>query len=206
MIAVFQQRKRIQFLWLISPLAVFLALYSRSAWPAGSVTADLLRFSGLVLILLCIAGRCWASLYVGGRKNRHLVTSGPYAHSRNPLYLFSAFGLAGVGLLYGSLLLSFLLFALAYAVFRFVIAREEVALQAIFGTEYLYYQTAVPRFFPRILPEAQRTTQVDLVEFSPPALRRTAIDASYFLMALPAINVIQRLQSAQIIQPLFAFY
>src|SRR5690606_41067661 len=64
-------------------------LFSRSGWPRGSILADLLSLAGLVLILACIAGRCWASLYVGGRKNQELVTAGPYAHMRNPLYFFS---------------------------------------------------------------------------------------------------------------------
>lgn len=205
--AIFQQRRRIGFLWAISPVIVFIALFSRSAWPEGSLSADVLRFAGLLLVLACIAGRCWAALYVGGRKNRSLVTDGPYASTRNPLYLFSSFGLAGLGLLFGSLILGLLLFGLAYAVFRYVIIREETALAAMFGQAYRDYCLVTPRFFWNFSRRAQQPgTGNTPVEFNPVALRRTAIDTSYFLMAVPAVYIIQRLQSAQIIEPLFALY
>lgn len=202
---VFQQRKRIRFLWLVSPLVIFLMLFSRSGWPRGSILADLLSLAGLVLILACIAGRCWASLYVGGRKNQELVTAGPYAHMRNPLYFFSILGLAGIGLMFGSLSLSLLLFGLSYAVFTYVAAKEEATLEVFFGAEYRGYRDAVPQFFPRILeiPAGMRDGNV---EFSPSALRRTAIDASYFLLAIPAVNIIDRVQESGIIQPLFVIY
>ena len=43
------------------------------------------------MILICILGRTWATLYIGGQKQRELVTKGPYSVVRNPLYLFTLF-------------------------------------------------------------------------------------------------------------------
>lgn len=79
----FQQGRRIRFLWLAAPVVLAPALLAESAWPQGSPFREMLEFAGTVLILICIGGRCWASLYVGGRKNRELVTTGPYAYTRN---------------------------------------------------------------------------------------------------------------------------
>lgn len=45
--------------------------------------------AGLVL-------RLWATTFIGGRKNRQLVTTGPYRIVRHPLYLGSALALVGV--------------------------------------------------------------------------------------------------------------
>lgn len=202
---VFQQRKRIRFLWLVSPLVIFLMLFSRSGWPQGGILADLLNLAGLILILACIAGRCWASLYVGGRKNQELVTAGPYARMRNPLYFFSTLGLAGIGLIFGSLFLALLLFGLSYAVFTYVVAKEEATLELLFGAEYRDYRDAVPQFFPSIFKPAA-SMQDGAVEFCPYVLRRTAIDASYFLLAIPAVNIIDRLHEAEVIQPIFVIY
>jgi protein-S-isoprenylcysteine O-methyltransferase Ste14 len=202
---IFQQRRRIRFLWLASPLLILLVLFSRSGWPQGSILTDLLRFSGLILILACIAGRCWASLYVGGRKNQKLVTDGPYAYTQNPLYFFSMLGLAGTGLLFGSLLLSLLLFALSYTVFSYVVAKEEAALKVMFADEYSRYRNDVPQFFPCNFEHSRRVAN-NSVDFCPTVLRRTAMDASYFLLAIPAVNIIHRLQEAKVIQPVIVMY
>ena len=124
---VFQQGRRIRFLWLAAPVVLAPALLAESAWPQGSPFREMLEFAGTVLMLICIGGRCWASLYVGGRKSRELVTTGPYAYTRNPLYFFSALGLAGVGLTFGSLIVSASLFAFTCLVFSYVATREATA-------------------------------------------------------------------------------
>ena len=60
-------------------------------------------------------------LYVGGRKNAELVTTGPYSMMRNPLYFFSLLGVAGVGAQTGSVLATFAVTAVAYAVFDYLL-------------------------------------------------------------------------------------
>ena len=100
---------------------------------------------GNVLILLCIAGRSWASLHIGGQKNSRLICSGPYAWSRNPLYVFWLVGTAGVGLVGAPIAGIFLLIAVAF-VFHQTIKQEEFRLSRQFGDEYAQYKKSVPRY------------------------------------------------------------
>jgi protein-S-isoprenylcysteine O-methyltransferase Ste14 len=195
-----------RFLWLVAPVVLAPALLTESGWPQGSTFREMLEFGGTVLILICIGGRCWASLYVGGRKNRELVTAGPYAYMRNPLYFFSALGLAGVGLTFGSLILSALLFAFTCLVFSYVAAREVVALDAIFGEAYRRYRGSVPAFFPRLRRNYDGALEPSPVTFDSVALRRTAIDSSYFLVAILAVELLGWLQSARLVTPIFRLF
>ncbi|CDX57260.1 Nickel-cobalt-cadmium resistance protein NccN [Mesorhizobium plurifarium] len=203
---VFQQGRRMRFLWLAAPVVLAPVLLAQSGWPQGSTFREMLEFAGTVLILICIGGRCWASLYVGGRKNRELVTTGPYAYTRNPLYFFSALGLAGVGLTFGSLILSAALFVFTCLVFSYVAAREVVALDAIFGEAYWRYRRRVPAFFPRLRRDDDGVADPSPVTFDTIALRRTAIDGSYFLVAILAVELLGWLQSARLVTPMFQLF
>ncbi|RUT96031.1 isoprenylcysteine carboxylmethyltransferase family protein [Mesorhizobium sp. USDA-HM6] len=202
----FQQGRRMRFLWLAAPFVLAPFLLAESGWPQDSASREVLEFLGTGLILICVGGRCWASLYVGGRKNRELVTIGPYAYTRNPLYFFSALGLAGVGLTFGSLTLSAFLFAFTYLVFSYVATREAIALDTIFGDAYRRYCRSVPAFFPRPWRNCDDVPHLSPVTFDPATLRRTAIDSSYFLVAILAVELLGWLQSARLVTPMFRLF
>ncbi len=72
-------------------------LVTSSAWE-GSMFGHALFVAGVVLVGVATVGRLWCALYIGGRKNAVLVTEGPYAMTRNPLYFFSFLGFVGLGL------------------------------------------------------------------------------------------------------------
>src|SRR5262245_14008421 len=104
------QRKRKLALTLGAALWLLAMLVTQSRWRTGAPYLYLLIAGvGLVLILLGILGRTWCTLYIGGLKKRELVTAGPYSLVRNPLYVFSALGAAGIGAQTGSALLAVLL-------------------------------------------------------------------------------------------------
>ncbi|MEG0818380.1 MAG: isoprenylcysteine carboxylmethyltransferase family protein, partial [Brevundimonas sp.] len=83
---------------------VALAFFTRSMG-GETVLHEGLEAFGLALIAVCIVGRAWCSLYIGGRKKAEIVNRGPYSISRNPLYIFSFMGAFGVGAQTGSLTL-----------------------------------------------------------------------------------------------------
>ena len=145
---------------------------------------------GLIAIMVCIFGRAWCSLYIGGRKKQEIVSSGPYSLCRNPLYVFSFIGAFGVGAMSGSLTVG-LVFAIAcWIVFHAVVVREERFLGMTFGETYETYRVQTPRFLPN--PRLWR----DEVELSvrPAFFLRTIGDGLVFLLALPLFELLEGLQ------------
>ena len=154
----------------------------RIDWPR---TYRAIQWSGLMLILVCIWGRTWCTLYIGGMKRRELVTRGPYSVVRNPLYLFTLLGAAGIGALSGSVAVAVLCTGFAAAAFMFVVRQEERYLLATFPHEYPAYATRVPRLIPRF----STWQDADQLIVRPPLVHRTFLDASLFLMAVPMIAI-----------------
>ncbi len=104
----------------------------------------------LLCSLTLVVPGLWLRGYAAGyvKKNAELTTTGPYAHTRNPLYLGSL--TAALGFVAASrnalLVLAFLL--LFTAVYLPVIRSEERFLAAHFPS-FREYLTCVPRLFPR---------------------------------------------------------
>ena len=94
--------------------------------------------------------RAWAAGSI--RKDRELATTGPYAHTRNPLYLGSFMLGAGVTVAGGRWVFGGVLLALFLLVYRAIMLREATELEARFGERYRVYSAQVPRVVPRITP------------------------------------------------------
>lgn len=73
----------------------------------------------------------------------HLVTSGVYRWTRNPMYLGMALIYSGLAFLLNSLAALVLLLVVIAIMQRQVIAREEAYLERAFGNEYLAYKSRV---------------------------------------------------------------
>jgi Phospholipid methyltransferase len=86
-------------------------------------------------------------------KDRELATSGPYARTRNPLYLGSAFLAAGFAIA-GHSWWAAALVVLYFAVFYYAVMRnEECDLRSRFGVVFDEYASRVPLFFPNFFDE-----------------------------------------------------
>ncbi len=75
-----------------------------------------------------------------------LVVSGPYRHSRNPIYLAFCLVLPGLGLLLGNGWLVLLTACTVPALNWGVISREEHKLEAHYGADYRSYREKVRRW------------------------------------------------------------
>jgi len=80
------------------------------------------------------------------RQSTALVTDGPFAHSRNPIYVSMAAGLVGIALVFGTLtpVIAVPLFVLLIR--RRFIAVEEAMLEEAFGDDYRAYKARVRRW------------------------------------------------------------
>jgi protein-S-isoprenylcysteine O-methyltransferase Ste14 len=186
------QLRRKQMLAVLVALIAICVLFIRSYWAEGGAVHEAVEDAGLVLILVCVLGRAWSTLYIGGRKKAELVREGPYSISRNPLYLFSFIGVAGLGAGAGSVTLALILLGITYVVFRWVVAHEEAFLSAAHGEAYARYLKEVPRF----VPDFRLWHDVDKIDVTPRLVVRTTLEASLFFLAYPVFETIEWLQEA----------
>lgn len=114
-------------------------LWRRPPLPAAVAASFLLVLPGLWL-------RAYASGYV--KKNQELTQTGPYACTRNPLYLGSMLIAAGFALALLSWPLALVLAAGFAVIYVPVIASEERFLRSAFP-EFEDYCRRVPRLIPR---------------------------------------------------------
>jgi protein-S-isoprenylcysteine O-methyltransferase Ste14 len=131
----------------------------------------------LALVLPGLAVRAAAAGTV--KKDRELTVTGPYAYTRNPLYLGSALIASGFALALLSWPVALLLAAGFAAIYLPVIAAEERFLQAAFP-EFESYHRSVPRFIPRITA-AKPHHGSDLLAISQTATRDPASGFSFAL-------------------------
>jgi len=149
---------------LLVPVALALVVFGRPT--IASATA------GLALAALGEVIRLWAVGYSGVTTRAEvvtapaLVTAGPYAIVRNPLYVGNTvialgFWLAFAGrtsLVTALLLLAFVLL-LAIGVYAAIVPLEESYLAQTFGAQFQSYRAKVPRAIPngKTMPPLERT-------------------------------------------------
>jgi len=120
----------------------FTALY---LWLAKPTAASMII--GTALIIPGLAIRALASGHV--QKNEQLTMTGPYAYTRNPLYLGSLILAGGFAISARSWWIGAGLVLIFLAIYLPVIRGEEAFLQEHFS-EFAEYARQVPRLLPRL--------------------------------------------------------
>jgi protein-S-isoprenylcysteine O-methyltransferase Ste14 len=115
--------------------------------------------------------RAWGVFYVGSETRvtgnvgaSRLVTSGPFAHVRNPLYVGNILLYVGIGIMSMALFPWLQIVALIWFVFQYtlIVQEEERFLAGEFGEEYQSYLAGVPRFLPRFTSyNPEKPTSID---------------------------------------------
>jgi len=124
------------------PLAIVVLFFACPNWKSVLIGAAIGAF-GLWL-------RAYAAGYL--KKQEVLTTTGPYAFTRNPLYLGSAVLAAGAAWAMHSRISGSVLGVYFAVVYYIVMRREEGELRGHFGDAFEHYARTVPLFFPRISP------------------------------------------------------
>ena len=146
--------------------------------PLGFLTAALYLFelgrraphlSAIAWSLLLVLPGLWLRAYASGyvKKNRELTQTGPYAYTRNPLYLGSILIAAGFAIALRSWPVAVMLTTMFLIIYVPVIASEERFLRSNFA-DFAAYCQRVPRLLPRISPglPAGGKTEVSSGKFS----------------------------------------
>jgi len=118
--------------------AVFL-VFARASWQT------------LAWSLLLVVPGLWLRGYAAGyvKKNAELTRTGPYAYTRNPLYLGSMGIAAGFAVAAGRWWLVVLLVGMFLAIYVPTILSEEAFLRGAFPS-FEEYERKVPRLLPRL--------------------------------------------------------
>lgn len=110
---------------------------------------------GLAILALAALLRLVAIRRIGKRARvaksgaTHLLSEGPYAHTRNPLYVANLGTALGSCVLAGLRAWSLLGAGFVLAVYQLVVLAEEETLRELFGDKFDLYRQRVPRWGPR---------------------------------------------------------
>ena len=107
---------------------------------------------GLPVSLIGLALRAWAAGHLA--KNQALASSGPYAYTRNPLYLGTLLVAAGLAMASRSAGLGALFAAVFLGIYLPVIELEQQHLRSLFP-DYDAYAARVPVLLPRMTPTGE---------------------------------------------------
>jgi steroid 5-alpha reductase family enzyme len=166
------------------PLAIAVLAFSRPM-PHSILLGALVGVAGLCL-------RAYAAGYL--RKQEVLTVTGPYAYTRNPLYLGSAILALGAGIATRSWISACIL-VLYFAVFySAVMGREANELYLRHGASFEEYARTVPLFLPRLTPAKLPGNSAGSFSFAQYRKNHEWQAAAGFLFLLFALLVIWRLR------------
>ncbi len=148
---------------------------------------------GLMLIIIGEIIRVYAVKYAGAPTRTRkvgapsLCTSGPYARTRNPLYLANMIIYLGIVFFSGGpymwqlFIIVMLFFSFQYSL---IVSLEEEKLLELFGAKYNEYRQNVPILFPRLTPWSGNDNKIPL------SIKQTLITEKRTLQNLFLITLI----------------
>ena len=160
-------------------------------WLARPTPLSLLL--GFIVGAFGLAIRAYAAGYL--HKQEILTTAGPYAYTRNPLYLGSSILAAGAAIATHSWWAAALVLIYFALVYRMVMRREEMELRAKHGAAFDAYAAKVPLFFPDLGATAEKDASGARFSWAQYKKNHEYEAAFGFLLLLCILGVIWRLRS-----------
>lgn len=166
--------------------AIYLALVAASAVVGPDLVSGtayyLTGLLGFICVSLACLARVWTSVFIAGHKDLDLVTTGPYARCRHPLYAASMLGALGLGLTTRSMLLCVIVVAMIAALVIYAAACEEQFLADSFPEAFQAYVAATPN---KWWPRAGAPALPEHLDVHPAIFWKAFLDAgSFFLLYL----------------------
>jgi protein-S-isoprenylcysteine O-methyltransferase Ste14 len=141
---------------MIPPGAFFMRWRVRLGYPLAAIVLLFSRPSPRSILLGGMVGLLglWLRAYAAGylHKQEVLTVTGPYAFTRNPLYLGSSILALGAAIATRSWISASLLILYFAIFYSMVMRREEKELYVRHGAAFEEYARTVPLFFPRLWP------------------------------------------------------
>ena len=124
---------RLKFPMLVAPWLILLPIERCWDW-------------GVLIATFGMAVRIWAAGHLGKPKEKVLVTTGPYAYLRHPLYLGTFFMVAGLSAVTSRPGIVGILIIGLLALYAYKVRIEESKLERRLGQEFFRYRKALPAF------------------------------------------------------------
>ncbi len=140
--------------------------------------------AGGIVAFIGVAIRGWASGHI--RKARELAVSGPYAYTRNPLYVGSFILGVGFTVAAGVWWLGLLFIALFLGIYLPVMRVEVGDIREIFGVDFDEYEQNVPMFIPRLTVWKKTDREFDFQLYLQYREYRAALGTAIAIAALAA--------------------
>jgi protein-S-isoprenylcysteine O-methyltransferase Ste14 len=183
----------------VNAAAFFARWRVRLGYPLAAVILWLARPSPKSILAAAIIGAIGLSVRAMAAGHLHkqqvLTTSGPYAYTRNPLYLGSFILIIAAGVAAHSWSAAVILIAYFALFYSFVMRREERELYHHHGEAFQEYARTVPLFFPRLAPAKLSTETTVAFSYNQYKKNREYRAAIGFLLLLLVLIVIWRLRS-----------
>jgi protein-S-isoprenylcysteine O-methyltransferase Ste14 len=165
--------------------AIYLALIPVTAFVGPEAVPASVYYAanalGFVCVVLACLGRIWCSLFIAGHKDETLVTTGPYAACRHPLYGLSILGALGLGLTTKSVLLCLVVVTLICALVVYAASCEEQFLADAFPEDFKSYMSATPNmWWPRLRPATTPDQDARYTNVIPAVYWKAFLDAGSF--------------------------
>jgi len=166
------------------PLAIVVLLFSRPT-PSSIFLGALVGIWGL-----------WLRAYAAGYLHKHeiLTVTGPYARTRNPLYLGSALLALGAGVASRSWISAGVLAAYFAIFYSAVMRKEETELREHHGQAFDEYARTVPLFIPRLTAAKLSSDSAGAFSFGQYKKNREYQAAIGFVLLLLVLLLIWRLR------------
>jgi protein-S-isoprenylcysteine O-methyltransferase Ste14 len=138
----------------------------------------------------------WIRAFAAGylHKQSVLTVTGPYAYTRNPLYLGSAVLAGAAAMATRSWISAAILLAYFAGVYAVVMRREEQELYVQHGSAFKAYAEAVPLFLPRLTPSKLPGASAGQFSFAQYKKNHEYEAAVGFLLLLFILLIIWRLR------------
>ena len=135
------------------PFLILMVFFAAPS-PSSLVTGFCFVAAGEYLRLWGVAIAGSETRTTGAVGGTYLITRGPFAYVRNPLYVGNMLLYAGVGVMSNALFPWLTIVAVAYFLFQYsqIVSLEEEYLRTTFGEDFARYCSKVPRFFPALQP------------------------------------------------------
>jgi len=175
---------------LLTGLLALVAVSERT-WASG-LAGEALQLTGLACMACAALGRIWASVFIAGFKDTHLVRQGPYSVLRHPLYAFSILAMLGAGLATRSVAITLALLGVFGAIYVTAASAEDAYLRTRHGAEFEEFHRALRAFLPRW--SAYRVPEA--LEIRPRVLWKAFLDAGSLLGFYALLRFADGLQQA----------